>query len=186
MRTDRRLEGEAVSAPPTTGELTSREVTTGEPLGTVPLATPLSTVDTVRAAATAQPAWAATPGPVRADALGKAAGILLGRAEELVALLSREAGSAQMKAYAEVYASAGELRDAAGLATRPTGYALASRDVGRDVLASRVPVGVVGVITPWNFPLLLALRSVAPALALGNAVVVKPDPNTPLIGGELL
>jgi benzaldehyde dehydrogenase (NAD) len=181
-----------VSAPPTTGapagtgELVSREVTTGEPLGTVALASPAQVADAVRTAAAAQPGWAAVPGPVRADILGKAAGILLGRIEELVALLVREAGSAQPKAYAEVYGAAGELREAAGLATRPTGSAIPSRDAGREVLASRVPVGVVGVITPWNFPLLLALRSVAPALALGNAVVLKPDPNTPLIGGEVL
>ena len=175
-----------MSAPPVAAELVSREVTTGEPLGTVALATPASTVDAVHRAASAQPAWAATPGPARAEIIGKAAGVLLGRADELVTLLAREAGSAQLKGYAEVYGAAGELREAAGLAMRPTGTVLPSRDPGRQALASRVPVGVVGVITPWNFPLLLALRSVAPALALGNAVVLKPDPNTPLIGGEIL
>jgi benzaldehyde dehydrogenase (NAD) len=175
-----------VSAPPVTGELTSHEITTGEPLGSVPLSTPEQTADVVRRAAAAQPGWAALPGPARAEVLGKAAGILLGRAEELVALLVREAGSTQLKAYAEVYGTAGELREAAGLAMRPTGHTPPSRDPGRSVLASRVPVGVVGVITPWNFPLLLAMRSVAPALALGNAVVLKPDPNTPLIGGRAL
>ena len=53
-------------------------------------------------------------------------------------------------------------------------------------LAVRVPVGVVAVITPWNVPLVLSMRSVAPALALGNAVVLKPDPKTPVCGGFLL
>ena len=53
-------------------------------------------------------------------------------------------------------------------------------------LARRVPVGVVTVITPWNVPLVLSMRSVAPALALGNAVVLKPDPQTPVCGGYLL
>lgn len=175
-----------MSAPPATGELTSREVTTGEPLGVVPLATQERTTDAVRRAAAAQPGWAAVPGPARAEILGKAAGILLGRAEELITLLVREAGSTQLKAYAEVYGTAGELREAAGLAMRALGSTPPSRDPGRSVLARRVPVGVVGVITPWNFPLLLAMRSVAPALALGNTVVLKPDPNTPLAGGRVL
>src|SRR5262249_45341742 len=53
-------------------------------------------------------------------------------------------------------------------------------------VALRVPIGVVGIITPWNFPLLLAMRSVAPALALGNAVVLKCDPNTPVCGGLVI
>jgi benzaldehyde dehydrogenase (NAD) len=63
---------------------------------------------------------------------------------------------------------------------------LTSPDPQRLSIARRVPLGVVGVITPWNFPLLLAMRSVAPALACGNAVVLKPDPHTPVVGGVLL
>ena len=53
-------------------------------------------------------------------------------------------------------------------------------------IAERVPVGVVGAITPWNFPLILGMRVVAPALALGNAVVLKPSPETPLTGGLVI
>jgi hypothetical protein len=54
---------------------------------------------------------------------------------------------------------------------------------GRLSLCERVPVGLVGVITPWNFPLVLGMRVIAPALALGNAVLIKPSPETPLSGG---
>lgn len=49
-----------------------------------------------------------------------------------------------------------------------------------------MPLGLVGVITPWNFPLLLAMRSIAPALAQGNAVILKPDPQTPIVGGAVI
>jgi benzaldehyde dehydrogenase (NAD) len=145
-----------------------------------------SIVDTVRRAGLARPGWAGTPAPARAELLVRAAGILAARAGDVAAALVSEAGSARLKAHAEVQGAVGELHAAAGLAMLPTARVLPSRDPGREVLATRVPVGVVGVITPWNFPLLLALRSVAPALALGNAVVLKPDPNTPHTGGDVL
>ncbi|HSV68056.1 MAG TPA: aldehyde dehydrogenase family protein [Mycobacteriales bacterium] len=175
---------EGTAAP--TRELVSYEVATGEPLGAVPLSTVDGVAAAVRAAAAAQPDWAAYPGPARAEVLAKAAAILTSRMEELTALIVRESGSIPMKAMVELYGAAAELREAAVLATRAHGTLLPSRDPGREVLARRVPHGVVGVITPWNFPLLLALRSVAPALALGNAVVLKPDPNTPLCGGRVI
>ena len=75
---------------------------------------------------------------------------------------------------------------AAALVSHPLGLVLPSLTPGRTSTARRVPLGVVGVITPWNFPLVLAMRSIAPALALGNAVVLKADPNTPVSGAVIV
>ena len=72
------------------------------------------------------------------------------------------------------------------LISHPLGHVLPSLTPGRTSTARRVPIGVVGVITPWNFPIVLAMRSLGPALALGNAVVLKSDPNTPVTGGVII
>jgi benzaldehyde dehydrogenase (NAD) len=82
--------------------------------------------------------------------------------------------------------SVGEIREAAALAGQPYGELLPTTERGRLSFAQRVPVGVVGAITPWNAPVILGIRVIAPALALGNAVVIKPDAQTPLTGGLLL
>jgi benzaldehyde dehydrogenase (NAD) len=97
----------------------------------------------------------------------------------------REAGSARGKAGFEAGLVAAEAHFAAALALAPTGQILRTAKP-RLSLAQRVPVGVVGVISPFNFPGVLSMRSVAPALALGNAVVLKPDPRTAIAGGMFL
>jgi benzaldehyde dehydrogenase (NAD) len=75
---------------------------------------------------------------------------------------------------------------AAAMPFQPSGHLMPSTVPGRRNVVRRRPIGVVGVITPWNFPLILAMRSVAPALAVGNAVVLKPDLKTPFAGGLML
>src|SRR6185436_14351955 len=95
-------------------------------------------------------------------------------------------GSIPPKAQFEIAGTQNELYEAAAMPSQPYGHLLPTRDGGRLSMARRIPLGVVGVITPWNFPVLLAMRSVAPALAVGNAVVLKPDPHTPICGGVLL
>ncbi len=97
----------------------------------------------------------------------------------------RETGCIPGKADYEIGAAVGELHAAAALAARPVGEILPSNHAGRFSLAERLPLGVVAAITPWNFPLVLGMRVVAPALALGNTVVLKPSPETPLSGGSL-
>ena len=102
---------------------------------------------------------------------------------EVVALLiARETGGILAKAEHEVREAATLCQLAAGLVLQPLGLTLPTAP-GRLNLARRLPHGVVGVISPFNFPLILALRAVAPALAAGNAVVLKPDPQTPVSGG---
>jgi len=90
------------------------------------------------------------------------------------------------KAEVELNGTIDEIIHSAAILVQPEGHILPSRDPSRLSLARRVPLGIVGVIAPWNFPMLLAMRSVAPAIALGNAVILKPDPQTPIVGGVAL
>lgn len=133
-------------------------------------------------AAEAQPGWAATPGPERAALLQAAAEALESAREECEWWLVHEGGSIPQKAAFEVGEAEKELR-AAGALTSQTVGELLPNEQGRLSIAKRLPVGVVGVITPWNFPMILSMRSVAPALALGNTVLLKCDPHTPVSGG---
>ncbi|MET7752651.1 benzaldehyde dehydrogenase [Micromonospora sp. NPDC005367] len=133
-------------------------------------------------AAEAQRAWAATSYLERAAVLRRAGQLFAQHAAGIGEWLVREAGSIPPKAGVETDTAAQECYEAAALASRPLGEILASAQP-RLSLARRLPVGVVGVIAPFNFPLVLAIRSVAPALALGNAVVLKPDARTAVSGG---
>jgi len=139
----------------------------------------------VAAAKAAQPAWAALPYTERAAVMTKAAALLEGEPERLTRWLVPEAGSGQGKAGFEAMLVASELSAAAALAAQPYGQMLRSMKP-RVSVGRYVPVGVVGVISPFNFPAILSMRSVAPALALGNAVVLKPDPRTSISGGLVL
>ncbi|MEJ1990257.1 MAG: aldehyde dehydrogenase family protein [Maritimibacter sp.] len=136
------------------------------------------------AAAAAQPAWEATPPHQRAAILNKAADILEANGEELMPWIIRESGSIPPKA-GIIEHSAGFLRAAAVAAVEPAGRIIPSLD-GRHEELLRVAHGVVGVISPFNFPLILSIRAIAAALATGNAVVHKPDPRTPITGGVII
>jgi benzaldehyde dehydrogenase (NAD) len=105
---------------------------------------------------------------------------------ELETWLVREGGCVPGKAAFEVDLVLGELWEAAALPTQPWGHLLPVSEPGRESVARRLPVGVVGVISPWNFPQILSIRAVAPSLALGNAVVLKPDVQTAVAGGFLM
>jgi benzaldehyde dehydrogenase (NAD) len=147
-----------------------------------------SAADVVRAAAAAraaQPGWEATPAHERARILNAAADILQRNGEELIPWIIRETGSIPPKAGIEIEHSAGFLRAAAAAAVEPAGRLVPSQD-GRHEELLRVPHGVVAVISPFNFPLILSIRAIAAALATGNAVVHKPDPRTPITGGIII
>jgi benzaldehyde dehydrogenase (NAD) len=133
----------------------------------------------------AQQNWAATDPLQRAAVLSRSAQLILAHEQEFVGWGIKETGGIAGKAAHEVHASSGELVAAAALGTEPYGQ-LAPTSAPRTSIARRVPFGVVGIITPWNFPLVLAMRAVAPALALGNAVLLKPDHQTPVFGGALI
>jgi benzaldehyde dehydrogenase (NAD) len=172
----------AAAAPPIPGY----EPAPGAVLAEVGQAEPGEVAEIAAGASAAQAGWQLADGDERAGVMLAAAAILRQHADEVVGWLVREGGSTREKARFEVESAAVEFDAATALASGSTQHELASGDPGRRSFARRVPLGVVGVITPWNVPLLLAARSVAPALALGNAVVLKPDPQTPVAGGVVL
>jgi benzaldehyde dehydrogenase (NAD) len=160
-----------------------KEPATGELLGEVGESQPTDLEEHVARAQAAQAAWAAKPAEERAALFRRAARILEDNRPALLDAIVRETGGVPGKAAVELGGSIDELYHSAALLIEPEGHLLPSHDPARLSIARRVPLGVVGVIAPWNFPMLLAMRSVAPAIALGNAVVLKPDPQTPIVGG---
>lgn len=139
-----------------------------------------------RGAQAAQQEWAAMGPTARGDIMRRVVGLFDARKEEIIEWLTRESGSTRVKAEIEWGSARAITQEAASLPGRMHGRILPSDVPGKQSLVYRKPLGVVGVISPWNFPLHLSARSVAPALALGNAVVVKPASDTPVTGGLLL
>ncbi|MDO5630206.1 MAG: aldehyde dehydrogenase family protein [Paracoccus sp. (in: a-proteobacteria)] len=132
-----------------------------------------------RAAATAQPAWWDVGPQARADLLDRIAAMINAQATDIGTMLAREEGKTLPEAIAETRRAAQIFRFFSGEALRLTGEALASIRPGVDIEITREPVGVVGLITPWNFPAAIPAWKIAPALAYGNAVVLKPADLTP-------
>ncbi|MDP9877423.1 benzaldehyde dehydrogenase (NAD) [Variovorax boronicumulans] len=161
------------------------EPATGHTLFNVGSATPQEVATAAATARAAQPAWAKKPHKERAAIFRKAADLLDAHADAITPTLMRESGSIAPKIDVELQMAAGICREAAAMCSQPAGLMLPADD-GRISLARRVPHGVVGVISPFNFPLILSIRAVAPALAAGNAVVLKPDLRTPILGGFLI
>ncbi|MDX6350263.1 MAG: benzaldehyde dehydrogenase, partial [Streptomyces sp.] len=158
------------------------EPATGDTLEHIGLADADDVARAACRAAEAQPAWARTPYTERAAVLRRAGDLFVEKADEIQDWLIREAGSVPGKAAFETATAAQECYEAAALVSRPVGDLLQSAEP-RLSMVRRVPAGVVGVIAPFNVPLILAIRSVAPALALGNSVVLKPDARTAVGGG---
>jgi len=158
------------------------EPATGHTLATVGAATPEDVDTAVATAVAAQRDWAALPYVERTRVLRRAAELFLEHTNEIADWASREAGIVRAGALGQGPAGAEECFQAAELASMPYGEVLRSAQP-RLSFSRRVPVGVVGVIAPFNAPIVLAIRALAPALALGNAVVLKPDPRTSVVGG---
>ncbi|WP_328473446.1 aldehyde dehydrogenase family protein [Streptomyces sp. NBC_00448] len=169
--------------PPTAGgTLQVRDKSSGELLGVAGDAGTSDVDAAVASSVTAQRAWAALPYTERAAIL-RGVATALEHADGFRELIVRETGSIAGKADYEIASAVGELTEAAALASRPVGEVLQTGHPGRFSVGERVPVGLVAAITPWNFPLVLGMRVIAPALALGNTVLLKPSPETPLSGG---
>lgn len=138
------------------------------------------------AAAKAQKAWASKLPAERAATMRRAAQVMELRHEEIVMWLVQESGSTLVKSEIEWESARAVLLGAAALPYLADGHILPADIPGKESRTYRKPVGVVGAISPWNWPLHLSLRSVAPALAVGNAVVLKPSSDTPVTGGTLV
>jgi benzaldehyde dehydrogenase (NAD) len=164
------------------GSIASVAPATGETIATVGLAGPEDVRRAAKGAARAQKEWAATPHPVRAAVMRRAGQLWEKYADEIGGWNIREVGAIPPLAQFALHVSAAECYEAAALPSAPLGSILSSEEP-RLSLSEQVPVGVVGVISPFNVPLILGIRAVAPALALGNAVLLKPDPRTVVTGG---
>ncbi|MFG2370596.1 aldehyde dehydrogenase family protein [Streptomyces sp. NPDC048504] len=158
----------------------------GEKLASITIATVDEVDEAYKAAARAQKKWAATNPYARRAVFEKALRIIEDREQEISEVIVAELGGTFLKAGFELHLVKEFLREAIHLALRPQGRIIPSPVDGKENRVYTVPVGVVGVISPFNFPLLLSLKSVAPALALGNGVVLKPHQNTPIVGGSLV
>lgn len=155
-------------------------------LGSVGLPSVADVDASVASAKIAQQGWAALPFTSRASIIRAAADRLRERTDEFADWNVRECGAIRPKGQWEVGITFDQMQQAAGLTSLANGLVYPSTVPGRTNIWHRVPIGVVGVISPWNFPLFLAMRSVAPALALGNAVILKPDLQSAVTGGSLI
>ncbi|WP_432496294.1 benzaldehyde dehydrogenase [Kineococcus auxinigenes] len=160
------------------------EPATGQVIGQVGRATPRDLDAAAERAVAAQRDWAATPFEERARVLRRAGDVLEANAEEIQGWLARESGATRPFGDFQVRTSAAECYEASALPSHPYGELLRT-GAPRLSFARRLPAGVVGVIAPFNVPTILSIRAVAPALALGNAVILKPDPRTAISGGAV-
>jgi aldehyde dehydrogenase (NAD+) len=158
----------------------------GEKLAAITVATVEEVDEAYRVAERAQREWAATNPYTRRLVFERALRIVEEREPEIIAAMISELGGTRLKAVYEVHLAKEFLREAIQLALRPEGRILPSPVDGKENRVYRLPVGVIGVISPFNFPFLVTIKSVAPALALGNAVVIKPNQNAPVVGGGLI
>jgi benzaldehyde dehydrogenase (NAD) len=158
---------------------------TGETIDRVGSATAHNVAEAAAAAAAAQPAWAAMSFDDRARLFRKAASLLEERTQDYAQIIMQETGSGFGKAMFEIGNTIRLLYEASAMPSQSPGMVLPSTP-GRISICRRQPLGVVGVISPFNFPLYLSMRAVAPALAIGNAVILKPDPRTTVSGGMLI
>jgi benzaldehyde dehydrogenase (NAD) len=159
---------------------------TGEQIGTYSLGGQADVDRAVAAARAAQGGWAALSAPDRAASLLRFAAVLQDNYADLVAQSMRETGGVRAKAEDEVGTAIRQLAISAVQATENAGDILPPYKAGKLSLSKAVPLGVIGLITPWNYPMNLAMRAVAPGLAFGNTVVLKPAELTPIIGGQVL
>jgi succinate-semialdehyde dehydrogenase/glutarate-semialdehyde dehydrogenase len=162
------------------GTFDVRDPATGAVIKTIADATPEDGVRALDAAVAAQDAWAATPPRTRSDILRRAFDLVQERKEDLALIMTLEMGKPLAESRGEVAYGSEFLRWFSEEAVRITGrYGLNPEGTGRMVVSQR-PVGPSFFITPWNFPLAMATRKIAPALAAGCTVVIKPPALTPL------
>src|SRR6202795_568918 len=159
---------------------------TGEVVARIPLSTREEMKEAIVAAKAAFPAWRATTGPARGKMLFKAVQIMEQQKEELARLLTREEGKALKDSLGEVQRAINITEFMAGEGRRLDGVTLPSELPKNFTYTLRVPLGVVGAITPWNFPVAIPIWKIAPALVCGNTVVLKPATLTPLTAMKIV
>nr|WSY53883.1 aldehyde dehydrogenase family protein [Streptomyces sp. NBC_00886] len=159
---------------------------TGRSIARIARGTVEDVQEALESAKDAQRGWAKTSPGLRAQVMRTAGDILTSRKQEFIDWSVREVGSTVGKAEVEWEVARGEVYEAASMSYHVTGQILPSDVPGKENRVYRAPLGVIAVISPWNFPLNLTTRSVAPAIALGNSVVLKPSEESPVTGGLFL
>jgi aldehyde dehydrogenase (NAD+) len=165
--------------------LSVEDPSTREEVTQVPAGTEADVDAAYEAAAEAQSEWADAPPVEREQVAQGFAQVLQEYSDEIVDLLAHEAGGSRIMGETSIQIAADHAAEAATYPRRMKGEHAESNIPGKENLVRREPQGVVTVISPWNFPLNLSGRAVAPAIAAGNAVVLKPATNTPITGGLL-
>jgi aldehyde dehydrogenase (NAD+) len=178
------IAGEWVHGPDTFTSINPSD--TSDVVGECAAASPEQVNQAAQAARAAFRQWSETTSQARSELLFAVGSELLDRKEELGELLAREEGKTRAEGIGEVNRAAQIFRFFAGEVVRLSGEKIPSVRPGIDVEVSRSPVGVIGIITPWNFPVAIPSWKIAPALAFGNAVVFKPSEITPVISWKLV
>ncbi|WP_433631107.1 aldehyde dehydrogenase family protein [Halomicrococcus sp. NG-SE-24] len=158
---------------------------TRETVAHVPAGTEEDVDAAYEAAVEAQTEWEQAPPAAHEEVIQDLLHALEQHSEEIIDLLAHEAGGTRGMGETSIHLAADQAAEAATLPRRMKGEHVSSNIPGKENVVQREPQGVVTVITPWNFPLNLTMRAVAPAIAAGNAVILKPATNTPIVGGLL-
>src|SRR5512134_2272112 len=158
----------------------TRNPATGETIGTFPRSTGDDVDRAVEAAKEAYESWRLTPAPRRGEILFRVAQRFVERKDELTELMVREMGKVRAEAGGDVQEAIDMTFYMAGEGRRLFGQTTPSEMPDKFQMSVRMPVGVVGAITPWNFPIAIPSWKIAPALVCGNTVVFKPARDTPL------
>lgn len=166
--------------------IVSRNPATGETLGVVPASDARDVARAVDAAARAFEKWRKTPAPHRAEILRHVAEIIRARKQSLGELLTREMGKVLPEALGDVQEAVDMGMYMAGEGRRLNGLLVPSELPNKWAMAVRDPLGVVGIITPWNFPIAVPSWKIFPALVCGNTLVWKPAEDTPILAAEFV
>src|SRR5256885_5115282 len=158
---------------------------TSEVIGRYQRSTAADIEDAVEAAVKAQPAWASIPAPERGEILLRTALLLEQQKEELAALMTREMGKILKETRGDVQTAIDVAKYIAGEGRRAEGETVPSAIPNKFNMTVRQPVGIVGIITPWNFPMAIPAWKTLPALLAGNSVILKPASDTPLLALKL-
>ncbi len=151
-----------------------------------PLSTREETKEAIAAAKEAFPKWRSTPAPVRGKILFKAMSLLHERVEEVAVALTKEEGKILRESHGEIQRAINIMEFTAGEGRRLRGSTIPSELPNTFIYTVRQPIGVIGLITPWNFPVAIPIWKIAPALLAGNTVVFKPATSTPLTAVKIV
>lgn len=179
------INGEWTAASTGQTELSINPANRHEVVGYVPVSTEEDVNRAVAAATSARRAWRSLPGSERGNILFRAASLLERRADEVAEAMTREMGKTLAEAKGETMRGVAILRYYAGEGMRKSGDVIPSTDSEALMFTTRVPLGVIGVIAPWNFPVAIPLWKTAPALIYGNTVVLKPAQETAVTAAKL-